>query len=317
MTISINEADQVEILTLQDNYIDLLSGDSTEMLKRALPVKGLEVKNSVLAEHGFSALVTIHESERSHRILFDFGFSEHGAAFNVDALDVDLKEVETLVLSHGHIDHLGGLRRLVEKVGRKGIELVVHPAAFRHPRYIKLSEQLRINLPPFTREMLQDMGVVLLEKKGPYPLSDGFLLFLGEIPRTSEFERGMPNAFYEDQGEPKHDPIEDDTAIVANVKGQGLVIVSGCAHSGIINTIRYAREVTGVDKVFVVMGGFHLTGPDYASIIETTVDALKDISPRYVVPTHCTGRNAVMHIENVMSREFLLNMAGTKLTFSA
>lgn len=317
MTISINEADKVEILTLQDNYIDLVSGDSTAMLKRALPLKGSEIRNSVLAEHGFSALVTIFARERSHRILFDFGFSEQGAAFNVDALDVDLKEVETLVLSHGHTDHLGGLRQLVEKSGRKGIELVVHPAAFRHPRYIKLSEQLRVNFPPFTREIVQDMGVVLLEKKGPHPLSDGFLLFLGEIPRTSDFERGMPNAFYEDQGEPKHDPIEDDTAIVANVKGQGLVILSGCAHSGIINTVRYAREVTGVEKVFVVMGGFHLTGPDYASIIKPTTDALKDIGPRYVVPTHCTGRNAAIQIEKEMSREFLLNMVGTKLTFSA
>lgn len=317
MTISVNEADKVEILTLQDNYIDLVSGDSTEILKRALPVKGSEIKNSVLAEHGFSALVTIFTGARAHRILFDFGFSEHGAAFNVDALDVDLKEVETLVLSHGHIDHFGGMRQLVEKVGRKDIKLVVHPAAFRHPRYIKFTEEIRINFPPFTREAVKDMGVSLLEKSGPHLLADGFILFLGEIPRTSDFERGMPNAFYEDQGEAKHDSIEDDTAIVANVKGQGLVILSGCAHSGIINTVRYAQEVTGIEKVFVVMGGFHLTGPDYASIINTTTDALKDISPRYIVPTHCTGRNAVMHIEQEMNREFLLNMAGTKLTFSA
>ncbi|MCG4451862.1 MBL fold metallo-hydrolase [Pseudomonas sp. MMS21-TM103] len=317
MTISVNEADKVEILTLQDNYIDLVSGDSTEILKRALPVKGSEIKNSVLAEHGFSALVTIFTGARTHRILFDFGFSEHGAAFNVDALDVDLKEVETLVLSHGHIDHFGGMRQLVEKVGRKDIKLVVHPAAFRHPRYIKFTEEIRINFPPFTREAVKDMGVSLLEKSGPHLLADGFILFLGEIPRTSDFERGMPNAFYEDQGEAKHDSIEDDTAIVANVKGQGLVILSGCAHSGIINTVRYAQEVTGIEKVFVVMGGFHLTGPDYASIINTTTDALKDISPRYIVPTHCTGRNAVMHIEQEMNREFLLNMAGTKLTFSA
>lgn len=317
MTISVNEADKVEILTLQDNYIDLVSGDSTEMLKRALPVKGSEIKNSILAEHGFSALVTIYAGQKAHRILFDFGFSEHGAAFNVDALGADLKEVETLVLSHGHIDHLGGLKRLVEKVGRKGIELVVHPAAFRHPRYIKYSEKVRINFPPFTREAVQDLGVVLQEKKKPHPLSDGFLLFLGEIPRTTDFEQGMPNAFYEDQGEPKHDPIEDDSAIVANVKGKGLVILSGCAHSGIINTIRYAQEVTGIEKVYVVMGGFHLTGPDYAPIIKITTDALKKIGPRYVVPTHCTGRNAVMHIETEMGREFLLNMVGTKLTFSA
>ena len=124
MRISINEEDRVEILTLQDNHIDLVSGDSTEMLQRARPLKGLEIRNSILAEHGFSALLTITASETSHRILFDFGFSEHGVVFNADALDVDLAGVETMVLSHGHIDHLGGLDQVIERVGRKGIELV-------------------------------------------------------------------------------------------------------------------------------------------------------------------------------------------------
>lgn len=317
MAISINEADRLEVVTLQDNYIDLAVGDSTAVLRRALPVKGSELRNSVLAEHGFSALITLFKGTKSHQVLFDFGFSEHGTAFNADVLDLNLRGVEAFVLSHGHIDHLGGLKNLVERVGKKDIELVLHPAAFRGRRYIKVTEQVRVNLPAFARETVREMGVTLVEKKEPYLLLDGLLLFLGEIRRTSAFERGMPNAYYEENGEAKHDPIEDDTAIVANVKGQGLVILSGCAHSGIINTVLYAREVTGVEKVFVVMGGFHLTGPDYASIIKPTTDALKDIGPRYVVPTHCTGRNAAMHIEREMNREFLLNMVGTKLTFSA
>lgn len=317
MSIFINEADRVEILTLQDNYIDLVVGDSTDIVKRALPLKGSEIRNSVLAEHGFSVLVTLFSGEKSRQALFDFGFSEHGAAFNVDALNVDLSNVESLVLSHGHIDHLGGLKQLAERIGRKDIELVLHPAAFKHPRYIKLTEKLRVNFPPFTRNFVKEMGIIPVEKKDPYLLLDEFLLFLGEIPRTSEFEKAMPNAYYEENGQEKHDRIEDDTAIVANVKGKGLVILSGCAHSGIINTVQYAREITGIDKVFVVMGGFHLTGPDYVSIIKPTTDALKNIGPRYVVPTHCTGRRATMYIENEMGAEFLLNMVGTKLTFSA
>lgn len=317
MTISINEVDKLEVLTLQDNYIDLAVGDSTAVLRRALPVKGSELRTSVLAEHGFSALITLFKGEKPRQVLFDFGFSEHGTAFNVDVLDVDLRGVETLVLSHGHIDHLGGLKKLVERVGRKGIELVLHPAAFRQPRYLQVPAQMRVNFPAFRRETVRELGVTPVEKKEPYLLLDGLLLFLGEIRRTSDFERGMPNAYYEENGEAKYDPIEDDTAIVANVRGQGLVILTGCAHSGIINTVRYAQEVTGVEKVFVVMGGFHLTGPDYVSIIKPTTDALKDIGPRYVVPTHCTGRNAAIQIEKEMSHEFLLNMVGTKLTFSA
>jgi 7,8-dihydropterin-6-yl-methyl-4-(beta-D-ribofuranosyl)aminobenzene 5'-phosphate synthase len=148
MTMTINEADRVEILTLQDNYIDLVSGDSTEMLQRALPLKGGEVKNSVLAEHGFSTLVTITTGEVSHSILFDFGFSEHGAAFNADALNVDLTGVETLALSHGHVDHVGGLEQLSGRVGKKGIELVLHPTAFRRPRYLKIMGELKVYFPP-------------------------------------------------------------------------------------------------------------------------------------------------------------------------
>ena len=123
--------------------------------------------------------------------------------------------------------------------------------------------------------------------------------------------------FYDDAGEEKWDPIEDDTAIVAHVKGKGLVILSGCAHAGIINTVRYAPEVTGVEPVHVVMGGFHLTGADFEPIIEPTVEALKILNPKYVVPTHCTGRKAIMHIEKEMPDKFLLNMSGTKMVFEA
>lgn len=317
MNLSISEVDKCEILTLQDNYIDLLSSDNTAIINRALPLKGSEIRNSILAEHGFSALVTLFKDEKSSQVLFDFGFSEHGTAFNVDALNVNLNGVKTFILSHGHIDHLGGFKQLVKKVGRKDIELIVHPAAFRHPRYLKLANQIRVNLPAFTREQVLEAGVNLVEKREPYLLLDNLLLFLGEIPRTTDFETGMPNAYYEDNGETKHDGIEDDTAIVVNVKQKGLVIISGCAHSGIINTVQYARQVTGIEKVFVVMGGFHLTGPEYVAIIKPTTDALKNTGLQHVVPTHCTGRNATMYIEKEMHDEFLLNMVGTRLTFSA
>lgn len=317
MGISINEVDKVEVLTLQDNYIDLLSGDNTEVVKRAMPVKGAEIKNSILGEHGFSALVTVFQGQEYHRVIFDFGFSEHGAAFNADALDADLADVEALILSHGHIDHRGGLRQLVEQVDRNGIELILHPAAFRNPRYLKVTEQINVHFPLFTRESVEAMGVKVTETTEPYPLLSGALLFLGEIPRESDFEKGMPNAYYDVDGNARHDPVEDDSAIVANVAGRGLFILSGCAHSGIINTVRCAQEVTGIEKVYVVMGGFHLTGPTYVDVIQPTIDALKEIDPRWVVPTHCTGRNAVMRIEQQMTDEFLLNMVGTKMVFAA
>ena len=314
MGFTINEVDRVEILTLQDNYIDIASGDSNEIIQRAMPLKGGELKNTILAEHGFSALVTITSNGESHNLLFDFGLSEFGAAFNAEALSSDLTVVEAMAISHGHPDHTGGFKELTQQLGEKGIELVVHPAVFRHPRFVKISEDFKIYFPAFTREMIQAAGLDLVETKEPYPLLDGSLLFLGEIPRETEFEQGMPNAYYEENGEEKFDSIEDDTSIVANLKGKGLVLLSGCAHSGIINTTRYAMQVTGIDKVHAVMGGFHLTGSHFEPFIDITTEALKEIDPDYVIPTHCTGRNAINHMEREMPGKFLLNMAGTKLT---
>jgi len=314
MGFTINEVDRVEILTLQDNYIDIASGDSNEIIQRAMPLKGGELKNTILAEHGFSALVTITSNGESHNLLFDFGLSEFGAAFNAEALNSDLTAVEAMAISHGHPDHTGGFKELTQQLGEKGIELVVHPAVFRHPRFVKISEDFKIYFPAFTREMIQVAGLDLVETKEPYPLLDGSLLFLGEIPRETEFEQGMPNAYYEENGEEKFDSIEDDTSIVANLKGKGLVLLSGCAHSGIINTTRYAMQVTGIDKVHAVMGGFHLTGSHFEPFIDITTEALKEIDPDYVIPTHCTGRNAINHMEREMPGKFLLNMAGTKLT---
>jgi len=317
MTFSLNELDKLEIMTLQDNYIDVAAFDGTEVVQRAMPLKDGEIKNSILAEHGFSAVVTATVDGAARSILFDFGFSPQGAAFNADALGLDLSSIEAMVLSHGHMDHFGGLPALVEKVGKAGVELVLHPQAFRKPRYLKLSETVKVNLPALSREKIADARIAVVESEKPRPLLDGRLLFLGEIPKRTDFEKGFPRMFYDEGGQSKWDPIEDDTAVAALVKGKGLVVLSGCAHSGIINTVKYAREVTGIDKIYAVMGGFHLTGADFEPVIEPTAEALKALDPTYIVPTHCTGRKAVMHLEKEMPDKFLLNMSGTKMVFAA
>jgi len=316
MSVKLNEVDKVEILTLQDNYVDVAAFDGTEIVQRALPVKDMEIKISILAEHGFSAVVTVYRDVVARSILFDFGFSEHGAAFNADALDVDLTGIEAMVLSHGHMDHFGGVEQLAQRVGKKGIELVLHPTAFRKSRYIKVTEDFKIGLPALTREKFDNAGICIVESETPRMLLDDCLLFLGEIPKKTEFEKGFPRMYFDDEeGHSKWDPIEDDSAIVAYVRGKGLVILSGCAHSGIINTVKYAQEVTGINKLYVVMGGFHLTGADFEPVIGPTTEALKALDPEYVIPTHCTGRKAVMNIEKEMPDKFLLNMSGTRMVF--
>jgi len=316
MAVSIQDVDKVEILTLQDNYIELTSMDNTEIVNRALPLKDMEVKNSVSAEHGFSALVSVTDGEAAHQLLFDFGFSENGAAANADALSVDMSGVETCCLSHGHLDHTGGIQALAEMIGKTDLDLVVHPAAFRNPRYMKIMEEMKVFFPPFTKEKIEKAGLHLVETETAYGMLGDRVFFLGQIPRTTDFEKGAPNLFFEENGEEKLDTFDDDTAIVMNLRGKGLVVLSGCAHSGIVNTIRYAKEVTGVDTVHAVMGGFHLSGPGFDEVIVATTKALKELNPTYVVPTHCTGRKAAMYMEKEMPDQFLLNMAGTRMTFA-
>jgi 7,8-dihydropterin-6-yl-methyl-4-(beta-D-ribofuranosyl)aminobenzene 5'-phosphate synthase len=315
--LNVKEVDKVEILTLQDNYVDITVMDNNALITRATPIKAGEIQNSILAEHGFSAIVKTMTGDQTKTMLFDCGFSEDGAAYNAKALDVDMGQVEVIALSHGHSDHMGGLGKLVAMIGKKDIKFVVHPAAFNSPRYLKLGEQLKFHFPKLVMETLEKAGLKVVEAKEPYPILDGNVLFLGEIPRQTDFETGFPIAHFKDKGVEKWDPIVDDTSIVMNLKGKGLIILSGCAHSGIVNTVNYAMDLTGINKIHAIMGGFHLSGPFFEPIIDRTTEELKKIQPAYVIPTHCTGRKAIMFMEKEMPNQFILNMSGTRLTFMA
>ena len=315
--IMINELDRVEILTLQDNYIDMTATDNSEMIHRAGARVNGEIRKSVFAEHGFSAVIRTTVGERTRTMLFDFGFSEIGAAYNARALGFPMGEIEAIALSHGHSDHIGGFRELVGMIGKPGIELVVHPGVFKSNRYVKFGEGLKSPFPRFTREMAEEAGTRVSEAKEPRLMLGGDVLFLGEIRRRTDFEKGMPNAYYEKDGVETKDVIEDDTSLVMNLKGKGLIVLSGCAHSGIVNTVASAREAAGVDAVYAIMGGFHLNVSLQEPIVGWTIDELRRIDPRYIIPTHCTGRKTIQQIEAVMPDRFLLNMAGTRLTFAA
>jgi 7,8-dihydropterin-6-yl-methyl-4-(beta-D-ribofuranosyl)aminobenzene 5'-phosphate synthase len=315
--IPLNAVDKVEILTLQDNYIDLTAMDNTAVVTRAMPVKDGKVKASVLAEHGFAAVVNMTANAKTKTLLFDFGFSEDGAARNADTLNVDMTQVDAAVLSLGHSDHTGGLERLAAMIGRKGTPLFLHPSAFKNPRYLKFDEQFKVYFPELSRNRLLEAGWELMETKALSLMMDGDCLFLGEVPKRNDFEKGLPLAHFVEGGVEKWDAIEDDTAIVMNLKGKGLVILSGCAHAGIINTVSYAREVTGIEQIHAVMGGFHLSGPLFEPIIDRTTQELNKLKPKHIIPCHCTGRKAIMHMEKEMAEQFILNMSGTKLTFAS
>ena len=314
--ITLKAVDQVEILTLQDNYIEMTAMDNNAIVTRAAPLKDGEIRASIVAEHGFSALIKTSIAGMTRALLFDFGFSEDGAAQNANTLGVDMREVEAAVLSHGHSDHTGGLQKLTALIGKRDIPLFVHPSAFKSPRYLKWGENFKINFPKLTRDIVKEAGFSVMESAAPCLLLEDTILFLGEIPRRTDFEKGFPIAHWQKDGKEQWDAIEDDTSIVINLKDKGLVIISGCAHAGIVNTVQYAMEVTGIKRVHAVMGGFHLSGPFFELIIDRTTEEIKKLLPTYVIPTHCTGRKAIMAMETQMPNQFILNMAGTKLTFA-
>ena len=316
LPVSLKELDRVEILTLMDNFVDVLLED-TKVVSRPPKAIGAEIPtDTLLAEHGLSLLVKVQHGAEKHTILFDTGYNSMGVLHNMAKLAVDPDEMEAIVLSHGHMDHTGSLHPILQKISNP-IPLVVHPDAFLYPRFVEEKDGSRRRFPrTLVRKDLDRRNVELLESKTPTPILDETILVTGEVERTTEFEKGMPNALIERDGNLEPDPIKDDQALVMHLKDKGLVVVSGCSHAGIVNTVRYAKKLTGVAKVHAILGGFHLSGAFFEKIVDKTIDELKALSPVVVVPMHCTGRKAMVQFSREFPSSFVLNSVGSKITLS-
>jgi 7,8-dihydropterin-6-yl-methyl-4-(beta-D-ribofuranosyl)aminobenzene 5'-phosphate synthase len=314
--LALKETEKVTITTLMDNYVNVLLEDS-EGVSRPPRSRGDEVPtNTLVAEHGLAQFLSVLSGGKTHCVLFDAGYTPFGVLHNLDLLEIDLKSIEAIVLSHGHMDHTGSLYPLLERLGRS-LPVVAHPDAFHSPRYITFKDGRRLLFPStLKKDDLLRRSVNILESQKPLFLAEGTVLVTGEVERTSSFEKGLPNAVLERDGREEKDLIRDDQALVLHLKGKGLVIVSGCAHAGIINTILYARKITGVNKIHAVIGGFHLSGPAFEPIIEDTVQALRAMRPKIIVPMHCTGWQATQRFAEAFPEAFVLNSVGTTFTLS-
>jgi 7,8-dihydropterin-6-yl-methyl-4-(beta-D-ribofuranosyl)aminobenzene 5'-phosphate synthase len=310
-TMPLKQVDTVEILTILDNNIDILMA-STEHAKRLPLPPDLFARECLIAEHGFSALVKVNCGNTSESLLFDAGLSKNGLTHNLDVLEVKPKELHTIVLSHGHADHTQGLMGMLDRLGQRKMPLLLHPDAFLE-RKLKFPDGHEINLPPPDRRLLSQDGVELIEEREPSYLMGGLVLVTGQIHRSTPFEQGFPLHYARLKDEWQQDPwIHDDQAVVVNVKDKGLVVLTGCGHAGAINTIRHAQALTGIEKVYAVLGGFHLTGAIFEPIIEPTVAALKELTPALIVPAHCTGWKATHMIARELPEAFVPNSVGTR-----
>jgi 7,8-dihydropterin-6-yl-methyl-4-(beta-D-ribofuranosyl)aminobenzene 5'-phosphate synthase len=308
--IPLHEADAVRVTIVTDNSIDLLL-EGSEVTHR-LPLSPLVFEAPLpVAEHGFSVLIEVSRGERRATVLFDTGVSRSGLLYNLDTLQIDLADVRAIVLSHGHPDHAMGLPGVIDRLGRRRLPLVLHPEAYLE-RKVVLPNGDEVNLPAPRRADLRREQIEIVEEVGPSLLVDDTLLVSGEVARTTEFEKGFPIHWASRDGVWEPDPlIKDDQCAIVNVRGKGLLIVTGCGHAGIINIIRNAQAITGVAQVYAVIGGFHLSGRLFEPIIPKTVAALQQLAPRYVVPGHCTGWRATQEIARALPDAFIPNSVGT------
>ena len=223
-------------------------------------------------------------------IMMDAGPNPEDLLHNFDTMGINLQNVNVIALSNVHYDHTGGLIEVLKQT-KKRVQFIAHPTIFE-PK-LKIMPQLRLIGPPFKSSVVESAGGVPLLATDPVKMVDG-ITTTGEVPRRTAFEsvRGFwtvqDRSFVEDR-------MIDDQSLVIDVENKGLIVVAGCAHSGIINTIKHAQKITANNRVHAVLGGFHLISADARSI-QATVNELEKLDPHFIGPCHCTGKKATKKI---------------------
>lgn len=324
--IVLEQVDEVRVTTLVDNVFDALL-PAEERAERvsfgvgnasARQFEGRTTAVGLVAEHGFAALVTVRRGSSTTRLLFDTGLSPDAMITNADRLGVDLGDVHAVVLSHGHFDHAGGLAGLIGRGGARRLPMVVHPLVWTQRR-LAVPGQAAFELPTLSRRTLEQEGIEVVERRVPSLLVDGCVLVSGEVDRTTEFERGMPPSHQaRTDGEWQHDPLVlDDQALVVHVRDRGLMVLTGCGHAGAVNIVRHAQRLTGVGRLHALIGGLHLGGPAFESIIVPTVNALGEAAPDLLVPGHCTGWRAQHALAAALPDAWMQGSSGTTYRMTA
>jgi 7,8-dihydropterin-6-yl-methyl-4-(beta-D-ribofuranosyl)aminobenzene 5'-phosphate synthase len=318
--IDLEPVDSVVITTLMDNVFDGLAPDMGPASRVRLgsgpwrpsaTMTGGQVPDTLIAEHGFSVLVTVTKAGREHRFLFDTGTSPDGVTENMRRLGVDAGSIEAIVCSHGHFDHTTGIDGLVRVLGRTNLPVLIHPHFWRRRR-LQLPGRDPLELPTTSRSALTGAGFEIIEERQPSFLFERSVLVTGEVPRVTGYEPGFPpqQAWLDGGWQP--DPLVlDDQALIINIAGRGLVVITGCGHAGVVNIARYARRLTGDQPLHALLGGFHLNGPAFEPLIPRVLEDLSEFDPGVLVPAHCTGWRAQQALAGRFPDAFVPNSVGT------
>jgi 7,8-dihydropterin-6-yl-methyl-4-(beta-D-ribofuranosyl)aminobenzene 5'-phosphate synthase len=303
------------IVTLAFCIAAILPGQSQSQGSGTLPVlsrvdvtvlvENMAGNPSLLGEWGLSFLIETGK----HRVLLDTG-GGRTLIENARALKVDLSKLDAIVISHGHFDHTGGLEKTLQACGP--VDLFIHPAAFA-TRYFKEGSRVVKDENPLSPDGLRGRVRNLHETLKPTAVCEG-LMVTGEVPRENDFEdTGVGNFIFLDPELKAPDLVPDDQAVYFRVP-EGVVILLGCAHAGVINTARYVSKLAGGEKIYAVMGGTHLISASPARI-QKTIEALRELGVQKILLSHCTGVNAYAELAKAFPGRCAWPPTGARIHF--
>ncbi len=318
--------DKVEIHVLVDNATDSLSSISSHAESEFAYLDRHwmeELSGDMLccACHGLALLIPATRGNQAHTVLFDSGPEEYAFERNTARLKLDLGKVESVVLSHGHWDHAGGMLKAIDLVrassGGRRLDYYAHPGMFNSRARRLPSGEYRPMRDVPKPDALAARGATVESIRESRALHDGMFFLSGEIPRVSGFERGLPGHYQRAaDGSWQPDPlIIDERFLMVNVAGKGLIVFTACSHAGVVNVLRHARESAPGVPIYAVIGGFHLAGVN-EKIIPDTVEAMAEFNLQIVGAGHCSGWRAVRALANAFGDKVVdPSVVGKRYTF--
>lgn len=306
--------DRVSVTTVVDNYIDSLLRDRPNARRFSSMVA--RKMTDLRAEHGLSHLVEVTRGSTTTRIGFDFGQTHDSLNHNTRELGLDPGRLDAIALSHGHRDHFGGLMGYLHAYRRFMRKDLTFFAGSDHflPRF-QVRDGDQVYTGRLDRQEIERYDVQVEVVDTPAEIAEGVLLS-GEMHSSEPFEPIPTNLQVERDGVVQPDTFIGEQTLIANVRDQGLVVVTSCSHRGIVGICRNAVRVTGVPKIHAVIGGFHLSGLSEERVTRV-VDAFAELGLDHIVPQHCTGIEAIATLHHRLPRQIVLSSVGTTFTFGA